>query len=149
MTRYHSPCFVKSFSLWNVHPPRSQCPSTLDEACGSARWHVRYLGATCRPRNNKTASWSSPCVSRSSPGPPDRRVVIQCPAADWCGAVGRHLLLRSCKIPSSHGFVYARPFSYPGNVQHKKNRAQKHTNCVQITTEEMQLQETHSPPTLP
>lgn len=65
-----------------------------------------------------------------------------------CGAVGRHLLRRSCKIPSSHGFVYARPFSYPGNVQ-KKKRAQKHTNCVQMTTEEMQLQETHSPPTLP
>lgn len=66
----------------------------------------------------------------------------------WCGAVGRHLLRRSCKISSSHGFVYARPFSYPGNVQ-KKKRAQKHTNCVQMTTEEMQLQETHSPPTLP
>lgn len=47
----------------------------------------------------------------------------------WCGAVGRHLLRRSCKIPSSHGFVYARPFSYPGNVQ-KKKREPRNTQTV-------------------
>lgn len=30
-----------------------------------------------------------------------------------------------------------------------EKRAQEHTNPVQMTTEEIQLQETHSPPTLP
>lgn len=30
-----------------------------------------------------------------------------------------------------------------------EKKAQKHTNSVQMTTEEIQLQETHSPPTLP
>lgn len=39
------------------------------------------------------------------------------------------------------------PFHIPAMWREKK--AQKHTNCVQMTTEEMQLQETHSPPTLP
>lgn len=42
-----------------------------------------------------------------------------------CNAVGRHLLRRSCKIPSSCGSVCARPVSHPGNVQQEGKRTQK------------------------
>lgn len=40
-------------------------------------------------------------------------------------------------------------FHIPAMWREREKKEQKHTNSVQMTTEEIQLQETHSPPTLP
>ena len=74
-------------------------------------------------------------------------LVTQCPAVEQCGVVGDICSSPPAKSPH-HMVLFMRSLFISRQCERKK-KAQKHTDSVQMTTEEIQLQETHSPPTLP
>lgn len=150
-------CLVKGFSLWNVHPTRSQFPlipgggmwrpclwvcavacalfrsrmSALQQQGDSAVVHfsLESRAAGSRRRYTMSSCGSVRCGRETSAAP-----LLQNPLVTWFCLCTALFISRQCAKRKK---------------KKKKNRAQKHTNCVQMTTEEMQLQETHSPPTLP
>lgn len=85
-------------------------------------------------------------LSLSIPALPRRDSVTQCPAVECSGVVGD---ICSSPAKSPHHMVLFMRSLFHIPAMRKEKKAQKHTNSVQMTTEEIQLQETHSPPTLP
>lgn len=136
--------------LWNIHPSKQSSLSVLwgttEQSCvcicGPVWWRfplsLCYLGATWLLHNSHPSLCvSSPwlCYTMSSCG------------AKRCGVVwletSAPLLLRN---PLFTWFCLCVAFFISRQCE---KRAQEHTNSIQMTTEEIQLQETHSPPTRP
>lgn len=81
----------------------------------------------------------------ATPALPRRGSVTQCPAVERSGVVGDICSSPPAKSPHHMVLFMHSLFHIPAMWK----KAQKHTKSVQMTTEEIQLQETHSPPTLP
>lgn len=108
VTRHHSVTHIKSDVNSPIHP-RLILPSSLGD-CGAV---VCMCGSLLFRSGPATANSVEDLLVSSELH--RHSAVIQWPAAYWCGVAlcgGRHLLLSFCKIPSSHGFIYAEAFSY-------------------------------------
>ncbi len=97
-------------------------------------------------RSHKAALQLQPSLCDSCADSPRLCYTMSSCGAERSGVVGDICSSPPAKSPHHMALFMRSLFHIPAMW---KKKAQKHTNSVQMTTEEIQLQETHSPPTLP
>lgn len=147
----HELCY-KVFCLWFIYPPKLfSCPLG-----GYGVMVCMYLWARVAALSPVIVLFRSHMAASQHPTPssislralPCLTVALLHNVQLWCGVVGDICSSPPAKSPH-HMVLFTRSLFHIPAMWRKKKKALKHTNSIQMTTEEIQLQETHSPPTLP